>query len=153
MYSRYMRSIICNVHYFASHSSISFFSYNLYANFNIHARYSFACYTFILLPYIFYLLVLFILLLFFSVGLMAAGSGGAGGAVAAAVTTARSILPILGGGGGGGSGSGVPGPPANLQAVITSTRFVTLSWEPPSSPTPITGYSVFYQQEGSVRYQ
>ena len=37
--------------------------------------------------------------------------------------------------------SGVPGAPTNLQAVITSTRFMTLSWEPPvNSQSPeITG--------------
>ena len=50
------------------------------------------------------------------------------------------------------AGRAVPGPPTNLEAVITSTRFITLAWEPPSSNTAaITGYSVYYQQEGSER--
>ena len=34
-----------------------------------------------------------------------------------------------------------------------STRFLTLSWEAPdSTDNDITGYSVFYQEEGSERY-
>lgn len=46
----------------------------------------------------------------------------------------------------------VPAAPTNLEAVITSTRFITLAWEPPSSTNgPITGYSIFYQQDGSER--
>jgi hypothetical protein len=80
----------------------------------------------------------------------------AGSVAGVVVTTPRPTLSLLGGGTGGSSSvvlQGVPGPPTNLQAVITSTRFVTLTWEPPTSPgSQITGYSVFYQQEGSVRY-
>jgi len=46
----------------------------------------------------------------------------------------------------------VPMAPTNLEAVITSTRFITLAWEPPTTTHgPITGYSIFYQQEGSER--
>lgn len=46
----------------------------------------------------------------------------------------------------------VPVAPTNLEAVITSTRFITLAWEPPTSTNgPITGYSIFYQQDGSER--
>ena len=46
----------------------------------------------------------------------------------------------------------VPSAPSNLQAVITSTRFITLSWDQPTSNNlHITGYSVYYQQEGSER--
>ena len=48
--------------------------------------------------------------------------------------------------------SGRPGAPRGLEAVITSTRFITLAWEAPSSDTTdITGYSVYYQQQGSER--
>ena len=46
----------------------------------------------------------------------------------------------------------VPSAPSNLEAVITSTRFITLSWDQPTSNNlHITGYSVYYQQEGSER--
>ena len=46
----------------------------------------------------------------------------------------------------------VPSAPSNLQALITSTRFITLAWDQPESNNlHITGYSVFYQQEGSER--
>ena len=46
----------------------------------------------------------------------------------------------------------VPSAPSNLQAVITSTRFITLSWDPPANNNlQITGYSAYYQQEGSER--
>jgi len=72
------------------------------------------------------------------------GSGRGGGAP---TTRPLSLL-------GSGLLAGVPGPPANLQAVITSTRFITLAWEPPVTVTqgsPITGYSVFYQQQDSER--
>ena len=48
--------------------------------------------------------------------------------------------------------SGLPGPPLGLEAVITSTRFMTLAWEAPTQDTAtITGYSVYYQQQGSER--
>ena len=48
--------------------------------------------------------------------------------------------------------SGLPGPPQGLEAVITSTRFMTLAWEAPTKDTvTITGYSVYYQQQGSER--
>ena len=47
----------------------------------------------------------------------------------------------------------VPSAPSNLQALITSTRFITLAWDQPESNNlHITGYSVFYQQEGSERW-
>ena len=92
---------------------------------------------------------------------MAAGDSGS-----PSETTARPQLPLLGGP--GVLLHSVPSSPSSLQAVITSTRyhqlhsavlkftvfcrFVTLAWEAPSSPNgPITGYSVFYQQEGSER--
>jgi neogenin len=42
--------------------------------------------------------------------------------------------------------------PRELKAVIQSTRFVTLSWNPPEKVNgPILTYSVFYRQEGSER--
>ena len=45
-----------------------------------------------------------------------------------------------------------PSAPRELKAVIQSTRFVTLSWNPPEKVTgPILTYSVFYRQEGSER--
>ena len=48
--------------------------------------------------------------------------------------------------------SSLPSAPSNLEAVITSTRFITLAWEQPSANADsITGYSIFYQQEGSER--
>ena len=46
---------------------------------------------------------------------------------------------------------GLPGPPTSLEAVITSTRFITLAWQPPETAATITGYSVYYQQQGSER--
>lgn len=46
----------------------------------------------------------------------------------------------------------VPSDPRELRAVIQSTRFVTLSWNPPEKVNgPILTYSVFYRQEGSQR--
>lgn len=46
----------------------------------------------------------------------------------------------------------VPSAPRELKAVIQSTRFVTLSWNPPEKVTgPILTYSVFYRQDGSER--
>ena len=46
----------------------------------------------------------------------------------------------------------VPSAPRELKAVIQSTRFVTLSWNPPEKVTgAILTYSVFYRQEGSER--
>lgn len=46
----------------------------------------------------------------------------------------------------------VPSAPRELKAVILSTRFVTLSWNPPEKVNgPILTYSVFYRQEGSER--
>ena len=70
-------------------------------------------------------------------------------AVVGGVTTARPLSLL-----GGGLLKGVPGPPTNLEAVITSTRFLTLSWEHPADldTEQITGYSVFYTQQGSERY-
>jgi len=46
----------------------------------------------------------------------------------------------------------VPSAPSDLSAVIVSTRFVTLAWEPPTAINgQLTGYSVFYKQPGSER--
>ena len=72
------------------------------------------------------------------------------GGVGVGSTTSRPVLgsSLLG---------GVPAPPTNLQAVITSTRFLTLAWEPPEplagggGSGEITGYSVFYKQRNSER--
>ena len=48
--------------------------------------------------------------------------------------------------------SNTPSPPLDFTAAIVSTRFITLSWSPPQmSKEPITGYSIFYRQEGSDR--
>ena len=48
--------------------------------------------------------------------------------------------------------TGLPSAPRGLEAVITSTRFITLAWEAPGPDTgAVTGYSVYYQQEGSER--
>ncbi|CAL4059823.1 unnamed protein product, partial [Meganyctiphanes norvegica] len=50
------------------------------------------------------------------------------------------------------TGVGVPSAPQHLQAIISSNRFVTLSWhEPQHNNEHIIGYSVFYKQEGSLR--
>ncbi|XP_021933563.1 neogenin isoform X2 [Zootermopsis nevadensis] len=49
-------------------------------------------------------------------------------------------------------GTDLPSAPRELKAVIVSTRFVTLSWNPPEKVNaPIITYSVFYRQEGSER--
>jgi hypothetical protein len=49
-------------------------------------------------------------------------------------------------------GTDLPSAPRELKAVIVSTRFVTLSWNPPEKVNaPIVTYSVFYRQEGSER--
>ena len=48
--------------------------------------------------------------------------------------------------------AGSVGPPTDVRAMIVSTRFITLAWDQPESNNlHITGYSVFYQQEGSER--
>ena len=45
-----------------------------------------------------------------------------------------------------------PSAPADVEAVIVSTRFVTLSWERPESTNgDVEGYSVFYKEAGSDR--
>ena len=45
-----------------------------------------------------------------------------------------------------------PSAPANVDAVIVSTRFVTLSWDRPDSTNgDVEGYSVFYKEAGSDR--
>ena len=47
----------------------------------------------------------------------------------------------------------VPSSPGEVSAVVVSTRFITLSWAPPTVTNgPIQGYSVFYNQRGSERY-
>lgn len=49
-------------------------------------------------------------------------------------------------------GIDLPSAPRELRAVIVSTRFVTLSWNPPEKVNgPVLTYSVFYRQEGSER--
>ena len=47
-----------------------------------------------------------------------------------------------------------PTPPTRLIAAIVSKRFVTLSWQPPShtGSSDVTGYSVFWRENGSNRY-
>ncbi|XP_046984365.1 neogenin [Schistocerca americana] len=46
----------------------------------------------------------------------------------------------------------VPSAPQFLEAVIVSTRFVTLSWKPPANARgEILAYSVYYRREGSQR--
>ncbi|XP_076055481.1 neogenin protein frazzled isoform X2 [Oratosquilla oratoria] len=48
--------------------------------------------------------------------------------------------------------SQMPSEPRMLEAVMTSNRFVTLSWrEPQMNNALINGYSVYYRQEGSQR--
>ena len=45
-----------------------------------------------------------------------------------------------------------PSAPSNVDAVIVSTRFVTLSWDRPDSTNgDVEGYSVFYKEAGSDR--
>ena len=45
-----------------------------------------------------------------------------------------------------------PSAPSNVEAVIVSTRFVTLSWDRPDSTNgDVEGYSVFYKEAGSDR--
>ncbi|XP_022254822.1 neogenin-like, partial [Limulus polyphemus] len=46
----------------------------------------------------------------------------------------------------------VPSSPRKLTAVIVSTRFVTITWQPPALVNGIIiGYSVYYKEEGSSR--
>ena len=46
-----------------------------------------------------------------------------------------------------------PSAPLNLRAAIVATRFITLSWSMPSNPNgDLSGYSVFYKEIGSDRY-
>lgn len=53
----------------------------------------------------------------------------------------------------GSDGSVTPSSPRDVEALIVSSRFVTLRWkEPVRTNGPIIGYSVFYRQEGSERY-
>ena len=43
--------------------------------------------------------------------------------------------------------------PQNLQPIISTNRYVTLSWhEPENQNDQIIGYSVYYRQEGSHRF-
>lgn len=50
-------------------------------------------------------------------------------------------------------GTGTPSAPRDVEALIVSSRFVTLRWkEPIKTSGVIVGYSVFYRQEGSERY-
>ena len=52
----------------------------------------------------------------------------------------------------GSDGSLLPSAPRDVEALIVSSRFVTLRWkEPVRTNGPIVGYSVFYRQEGSER--
>lgn len=45
-----------------------------------------------------------------------------------------------------------PSAPRDVEALIVSSRFVTLRWkEPIRTNGPVIGYSVFYRQEGSER--
>lgn len=47
----------------------------------------------------------------------------------------------------------LPSAPRDLQALIVSNRFVTLSWLPPLQTNgEILSYSVYYRQEGSQRW-
>ncbi|XP_063237445.1 neogenin isoform X2 [Bacillus rossius redtenbacheri] len=47
--------------------------------------------------------------------------------------------------------SQVPSAPRQLEAVVVSTRFVTLRWQPPAHPRGLTTYSVFHRQDRSDR--
>ncbi len=52
----------------------------------------------------------------------------------------------------GSDGSLLPSAPRDVEALIVSSRFVTLRWkEPVRTNGPVIGYSVFYRQEGSER--
>jgi neogenin len=51
-----------------------------------------------------------------------------------------------------GSTSSLPSAPRDVEALIVSSRFVTLRWkEPVRTNGQIIGYSIFYRQEGSER--
>jgi neogenin len=46
----------------------------------------------------------------------------------------------------------LPSAPRDVEALIVSSRFVTLRWkEPVRTNGQIIGYSIFYRQEGSER--
>ena len=46
----------------------------------------------------------------------------------------------------------LPSAPRDVEALIVSSRFVTLRWKEPASPNgDVIGYSVLYRQEGSER--
>ena len=52
-----------------------------------------------------------------------------------------------------GGGGQVPSAPRDVEAVIVSSRFVTLRWkEPLHSHGSVVGYSVLYRQDGSDRF-
>ena len=49
--------------------------------------------------------------------------------------------------------TGTPSAPREVEALIVSSRFITLRWkEPAKTNGHIIGYSVFYRQDGSERY-
>lgn len=61
------------------------------------------------------------------------------------------ITPDGAGGSNDGSAS-LPSAPRDVEALIVSSRFVTLRWkEPVRTSGQIIGYSIFYRQEGSER--
>lgn len=51
------------------------------------------------------------------------------------------------------STDGLPGPPKDVRAPLIKARFIILKWEPPTvNADNIITYSVYYRQEGSIRY-
>ncbi|XP_046562844.1 LOW QUALITY PROTEIN: neogenin-like [Haliotis rubra] len=67
--------------------------------------------------------------------------------------TTPSLYPLIHPGALHADAKNLPTEPINLRAVLVSTRFVTLSWQPPagSIPSDIIAYSVFWQEKGSER--
>ncbi|XP_071098730.1 neogenin-like isoform X2 [Haliotis cracherodii] len=67
--------------------------------------------------------------------------------------TTPSLYPLIHPGALHADAKNLPTAPINLRAVLVSTRFVTLSWQPPagSIPSDIIAYSVFWQEKGSER--